>query len=372
MAKSGWDIAMRRIDAEFDIAQFLASALVRKIAANGFRLAATDRSKYQTLPDHVIERIKEIVRDAYLEAGEDVGGEILRERLWQQALNAHRGMLASGELILEDEFLNRLCVTKQRLSSLLADGSIFTLEVDGAVYYPALLAEAGIDRKRLQSICRVIVPAPPGCRLDFLSSSRGSLGGRSPRQMLNDDNDFKRLRQAATAWAAECSRTTVKMYEGEHEIEPKDVDPLYTAIAEIDPRKPLWKRASEALHVHGYEWPLGPYPDARKFTLFVARQTAGHSTPTLEACVQITTHGELIRVRIIAAPGTVLKSETVPASKHTAFVDVAKRVIAYPSRELRACRAPGRLSSISQNARKARIGPVYANMSQSANERERP
>ncbi len=80
MVESSWDIAMRRIDAEFDVPQFVASSLVRKIAASEFRLPATDRVKFQRLPDHVIERIEQIVRDAYLEASEDVGREILRER----------------------------------------------------------------------------------------------------------------------------------------------------------------------------------------------------------------------------------------------------------------------------------------------------
>jgi len=46
MTESGWDIAMRRINNEFDIPQFLASALVRKIAANKFRLPAADRQPF--------------------------------------------------------------------------------------------------------------------------------------------------------------------------------------------------------------------------------------------------------------------------------------------------------------------------------------
>src|SRR5882762_2810902 len=99
MADSGWDIAMRRIDNEFDVPQFIASALVRKIAANKFRLTARDRVKFQQLPDEVITRIEQIVRESYLEAGEDVGGEILREHLWQKALDARREMVANDELI---------------------------------------------------------------------------------------------------------------------------------------------------------------------------------------------------------------------------------------------------------------------------------
>ncbi len=201
------------------------------------------------------------------------------------------------------------------------------MAVDNVTYYPALLADPALDRKRLQEICRIIAPAPPESRLDFLSAPRGSLGNRSPLQMLGDDVDFKRLRQAAVAWAAEWSRTVVRMYVGEHEEEPTDAEPLYTAAAEADPRSPLWQRASEALHADGNEWPLGPNPDIRKFTLFVARQVAGASMLTPEACVQIIVDGELIQIRIVAAPGTALHSETFAREKRESLVEIAKRVV---------------------------------------------
>lgn len=329
MARTGWDIAMRNIDAEFDLPQFVASTLVHKIAASNFRLPPADRTKFEQLPDQVIERIEQIVLGAYLEAGEDVSEEILREDLWQQALTSRREMIANGDLITEADFRQRLDLSRRRLGKLLATGSVFTMTVDDVQYFPALLADSNVDCKRLQAICRIIVPAPPGARLDFLSSTRGSLGDRRPLDMLESDDDFKSLSRLAEAWAAEWSRTAVKMYEGEHETEPKDVDPLYTALAEIDPRRPLWERASEALHVHGYEWPLGPYPNARKFTLFVERKTAGDSTPIPEACVQIHVDGERIHVRAIAATGTAPHSETVSSGKNKSFIDVAKRVIAH-------------------------------------------
>jgi hypothetical protein len=236
-------------------------------------------------------------------------------------------MVASGALLSELEFGKLLGVSQKRLARLLADGSVFTFEVDGRVYFPSLLADASHDLRKLQSICRILVPAPPESRLDFLTSRRGSLGDRSPLDMLESDDDFKSLKRVAVAWTAEWSRTAVTMYEGEHEAEPSNVEPLYTAVAEIDPRRPLWERASEALHLHGYEWPFGPYPEARQFTLFVERQTAGHSAPTPEACVQIVVDGEYIRVRIVAAPGTTLESETMPAGNRESFIDIAKRVI---------------------------------------------
>jgi len=320
---------MRRIASEYDLPQFVAARLVRKIAANKFRLPANDRSMFQQFPDDAIARIEQIVHDAYLEAGEDVGGEILRAHLWQQAFDGRRGMIANGELLSPTEFRRRIGVTEKRLEQLLGDGSLFSVEVDGALFIPAVLANRAHNLRRLQATCQLIVPAPPLSRLDFLMSQKGSLGDRRPLDMLDDDDDFKTLRQAAAAWAAEWSHTTVKLYEGTHETEPGDVSPLYTASAEIDPRRPLWERASEALHAHGYQWPLGPYPDVRQFTLFVQRQTAGDAAPEPEACVQIVVDGEDIRIRIVAAPGGTLKSQTVPTFNQKNLIDLAKRVIAH-------------------------------------------
>jgi hypothetical protein len=320
---------MRRIDAEFDIPQFMASALVHKIAANGFRLPVADRGKFERLPDEVIARIEQIVAEAYLDAGEDVGGDVSSEDVWQEALAARRGMVANGELIPEAEFRRRASLTARRLSVLLADDSLFTIEVDGVKYFAALLAVPAQHRRSVYAICRVIAPAPSDARLDFLTSRRESLGDRSPLEVLKDEDGFKAVSRMATAWASEWSRTSVKLYEGSHEAEPADVEPLYTAAAEVDPRRPLWERASTALHLHGYQWPLGPYPNVREFTLFVERQASGDATPTPEACVQILVDGEYIRVRIVAAPGTALHSETLPGGKHKTFIEVAKRVIAH-------------------------------------------
>jgi len=329
MADSGWDIAMRRIDLEYDLPQFVAASLVRKIAENGFRLPAADRSRFQQLPDHVIVGIEEIVREAYLEAGEDVGCDLFREHLWQQALDGRREMIANGDLLSLTEFRRRIGVTEKRLGQLLDDASVFAVEVDGVEYVPAVLADPSHNRRRLQAICRIIVPAPTLSRLDFLVSLNGSLGDRRPLDMFEDDGDFNSLRQAAAAWAAEWSRTSVKVYGGVHETEPADVSPLYTATAEIDPRRPLWERASEALHAHGYQWPLGPYTEVRQFTLFVEGQTAGDAATTPEACIQIVVDREDIHIRIVAAPGATLKSQTLPALRKTNLIDLAKRVIAH-------------------------------------------
>ncbi|MFL9889899.1 MULTISPECIES: hypothetical protein [Paraburkholderia] len=329
MSDSGWDIAMRRIDAEFDVPQFVASSLVRKIAANNFQLPVADRATFAQLPDGVIARIVQIVREAYLEAGEDVGGEVLRAHLWQQALAARREMIASGELVTPTEFRMRIGVSEKRLAKWVAEGSVFAVDVEEGEYFPALLADPKLDRVRLQVICRIVAPAPPNLRLGFLTSRRGSLGDRSPVDMLDGDDDFKRLQHAAEAWAAEWSRTAVKVFDGLHETEPRDAEPLYIAIAEIDPRRPLWERASEALHASGYEWPLGPYPSPRTFTVFVERHTTGSPERTPEACIQVSVMDDFFQVRIWHCVETVHKSQATLAARSRTVVDAVKTVIAH-------------------------------------------
>jgi hypothetical protein len=327
---------MRRIDLEYDLPQFVAANLVRKIAANDFRLPSLDRDRFPKIPDHVIARIEQIVRDAYIEGGEDVGGDVLSDHLWQQALAGRRAMIANGELIAKDDFRPRLGVTERRLDKLLADGSVFAFHVDEVEYFPALLTDPTRNQERLRAICRIIQPAPPASRLAFIVSPHGSLGDRRPMDLLENDEEFAAARRLAASWAAEWWRTVVTIYQGEHEAEPHDVSPLYTAMAEIDPRRQLWARASEALHAHGYEWPLGPYPDVRKFSVFVVRQAAGHAAPTPETCVQIVADDKIIRIRIVAGPGATLSSRTMPAAHHKNLVDIAKRVIAHLANAKRA------------------------------------
>jgi hypothetical protein len=128
----------------------------------------------------------------------------------------------------------------------------------------------------------------------------------------------------------------VSLYQGDYLAQPDGVAPCYTASAEIDPRRPLWERASEALNAPGYEWPLGPYPDVRKFTLFVERQTAGDGSLMPEACVQIVVDGKDIRMRIVSAPDTTPGSKTTPAGNHKSLIDIAKRVIAHLTNAKRA------------------------------------
>jgi hypothetical protein len=64
---SGYDHAIRQIDAEFDLPQKDISRVVRMIPGNGGHLSRTERSGFAALPDDVLERIEAIVQQAFAE-----------------------------------------------------------------------------------------------------------------------------------------------------------------------------------------------------------------------------------------------------------------------------------------------------------------
>jgi hypothetical protein len=205
----------------------------------------------------------------------------------KQALAARREMVASGELLRAGEFRERLALSEKRLAQMLKRGDAFTIEVDAINYYPTLLATTGLDLRRLYSVCRLLVPAPPSCRLGYLSSRHVNLGGLSPLEALRDERQYRLLREMARAYAAEWTRTVVKIYVGRYQEEPCDMEPALIGATEADPRVNLWKRVEDALTSGEYIHPCGPYPTASEATVFISRHPAGDSPPFLDARIAV-------------------------------------------------------------------------------------
>jgi hypothetical protein len=53
------------------------------------------------------------------------------------------------ELLTPHEFCGGLGVSGRRLARMVATGSSFSIEVEGAEYFPPLLADPSVDRKHL-------------------------------------------------------------------------------------------------------------------------------------------------------------------------------------------------------------------------------
>ncbi|SAK91441.1 hypothetical protein AWB78_04923 [Caballeronia calidae] len=212
------------------------------------------------------------------------GGTLGQERLDGEILRNRREMLEDGRLISRESLLHLLDITPEQLDILVGQGRIFAVIIDGASYYPSIFANPRVNAERLQSICRLLQPISDTCKLDFLLSAWGHLGGRRPIEMLDDEKDYRRVRQSAAVRVQESTRTFVKIFQGCHASLPQ-AEPVYTAAADIDPRRPLWSRARATLSEFGYQYPYAPYPSSSLFTAFVEMHFEGTSDGALEGAV---------------------------------------------------------------------------------------
>ncbi|MFL9900035.1 hypothetical protein PQR71_18080 [Paraburkholderia fungorum] len=247
-----------------------------------------------------------------------------REKIEHQALMARREMVRSKELLTSGEFRERLGVSEGRLARMISAGSVFSIDVDDVQYFPALLTDPSVDRRRLQSVCRILVPAPPDCRLGYLSSRRSNLGGITPLAAMAEGESYRHLRQMARAYAAEWSRTSVKIYADLSE--PAKTEPMYVAVCEIDPRVNLWKRAIEAMDAGGYIAPSGPYPALEKATVSILRTEAGHADETQEAQMDVNIVDGVARV-VIRSRGADRDPDAFSVDGTDSIVDVVRRVM---------------------------------------------
>ncbi|MDR5770114.1 MULTISPECIES: hypothetical protein [unclassified Caballeronia] len=199
----------------------------------------------------------------------DESGTIDIQALEEQTRRSRREMVRTGKLINEEEFRVRLGPRARYLRRSLASGSIFQIEVDDELYFPAIFADNRLNLPKLHSICRILVPAPPMVRFHYLTSRRGNLGGVTPLSCLDDERQYRHLRRMAAAEAAGYSMTSVAIFAGDHIEEPVDVSPIYKAAEEVDPRVNLWKRCLRAITVEGYVSPMPPYPFLDDATIFV-------------------------------------------------------------------------------------------------------
>ncbi|SAK66295.1 hypothetical protein AWB78_02397 [Caballeronia calidae] len=216
----------------------------------------------------------------------------------QREIESLRARIRAGKLVTDAEFQRRLGLSEARLRRLVVNGSVFAIDVDGLRYFPALLAEGHYNRKRLFSVCRLLVPAPTVVRLHYLTSRRGNLGGLTPLECLNDDERYKLLRRMSWAEAIEWHRTTITAYAGQHNFEPANVAPAYRGAEELDPRENVWQRSLATLRHHGFTGVAAPYERLNEATIFVAQSKAGLGEPIDGARLYFTLDGGYATVTV--------------------------------------------------------------------------
>lgn len=279
----------------------------------------------------MLERVVVLVADkasAQYVTGEVHSGRLSMSALRAQALERRRAMVESGELVREDVFSEKSGVRKKRLAKMVNDGRLFVLEVDGELVYPSILCNDDLLLHRLWRVAKILMPAPPELRLDFLTSKSVALGSRIPIDLLERDRDYRKLRKYATAWASEFSRTFVKVFNAEDAGDLASREPLYTCAAEIDPRRPLWRRALEAVRAPGYQLPHEAPPCPPVVLLVVELHTAGRETVQPEARIVCDIRATNMSVSVAIENELPLAIKVPAPRKRPSVADVANAVFA--------------------------------------------
>lgn len=109
---------------------------------------------------------------------------------WQR-----RRAVASGEFLPAEAFCRRRGVSPARLEKLMRQGDVFTVEIAGRQYYPAVLASVrGMRLSRLNCICRRMRIVPDWIRYDALTTNRETLAGQTIVRVLRRGAGFRRAR----------------------------------------------------------------------------------------------------------------------------------------------------------------------------------
>jgi hypothetical protein len=249
----------------------------------------------------------------------------------QESLAARQQMVSSGVLAGRDDFRLKLGASGARLDEMTRDGDIFEIEVDGVRYIPALLADHAMNLRRLHSVCRILVPAHPVSRLNYLTTRHGNLGGISPIAALSDDERYRRLREMARAWASGWSMTTVEIFAGDIG-ETAGLRPVYTAAREIDPRANVWKRVVKAVTDGGYIEPSGPYPYLKSATVCVMRRSGSPVSSVLEARMTLKIADYIAQVTFDMSDGRHVQTRRISMVGASSVVDAVHRIAEHERR----------------------------------------
>ncbi|MEX3785802.1 hypothetical protein [Paraburkholderia sp. BR14374] len=245
---------------------------------------------------------------------------------------AHRNLLRrvhEGELVSASVLAERMGVSSRQLAHLERRGGIYSVDLDGTPFYPALFASPNYDQRRLRRVSHIIYPAPPEARLGFLMSRCGSLGDIAPLEALSNDDSYRRLLAVAKAWAAEWWRTIVVIYPGQFANRDTHLPtPVCTGAVDADPRISVWRRAADALSCVANMRPCGPYPPLNAATIKVTKRTSGSSKPVPELELEVERSGALYLAKARMAGAEWRALVPIPAEEADDIVTAVRKLLA--------------------------------------------
>ncbi|MDO4683516.1 MAG: hypothetical protein Q4B17_12135 [Lautropia sp.] len=112
------------------------------------------------------------------------GGLSVLDELTLQAQASRRVLLEKRALVSSGELQQALGITRQAVSAATRHGRLFSVDVDGASWYPAFFADGRVDRSVLGQVSQQLGQLPGWSKWDFFTVARASLGGSTPLEAL--------------------------------------------------------------------------------------------------------------------------------------------------------------------------------------------
>jgi len=110
--------------------------------------------------------------------------DISEDDVRAEAQEHRRRLVADGSLLDANAFQVALSITAADVQTALDQKRFFTVDVDGELYYPAFLANTDMDRQALETVSQALGEMPGWLKWDFFVARRGSLGDKSPLELL--------------------------------------------------------------------------------------------------------------------------------------------------------------------------------------------
>lgn len=123
-------------------------------------------------------------------------------RILQQARDSGRRDLVKRKLVLPSgEFADALGVSREDLNKKVAAHRLFAMELGGENYYPTFYLELDVDRKNLERVSRALGDMSGWRKWQFFTTPKGSLGDKTPLQVLEDGKSLKAVITSAVGFA---------------------------------------------------------------------------------------------------------------------------------------------------------------------------
>lgn len=107
-----------------------------------------------------------------------------------------RGLRERRSLVPEATFCSEHGWSAVALRKACFETRVFSVEMQGKLYFPTFFLDERYDRRQLESVCKVLGDLVGGSKLQFFATPKGSLGGRTALEALAS-GDVALVRRAA-------------------------------------------------------------------------------------------------------------------------------------------------------------------------------